>query len=96
MKKCDLPPNLCNRCGKSLDVLDLNAKFGFDCLIGYGSKYDMKRIKASLCIDCFDTMVDQIVKEFKISPLAGDCTFSPQLFEEVEEDVYEEIIKSEA
>lgn len=88
MKKCDSSPPLCNRCGKPLDSLDMNAIPEFDCFVGYGSKYDLEHIKAFLCIDCFDAMVDQAVKEFKISPFVEEPDY--------EEDIYEEIVKSEA
>ena len=61
----------CNVCGKRLDKLDLQEKFGFDYHVGYGSKYDLMHLKASFCCDCFDKLIDEIKEKAIINPVVG-------------------------
>lgn len=76
----------CNRCGKPLDELDYQENFGFEHYIGYGSKHDLEHVKARFCCDCFDEMLDQAVRDFKISPIIGEYSFIGEVsIDEVDE-----------
>jgi len=73
MSKIEFCENvLCNRCGKSFDMWDRQENFGFDYHIGYGSRYDMAYVKANLCCDCFDEMLDDMIKTFVMTPVIGE------------------------
>ena len=59
---------VCNVCGKVFDQLDEQENFGFDYHVGYGSRYDLTHLKAHICIDCFDKLMDGFIPLCKISP----------------------------
>ena len=65
----DFEPTTCNMCGKVFDEWDYQENFCFDYHIGYGSKYDLNRLKLNLCIDCFDKVLDFILPQCKTNPL---------------------------
>ena len=60
-------------CGKEFNEWDESFHTGnFDLFVGYGSKHDDERIQFSLCIDCFDRMMDTILPLFKINPIVDN------------------------
>lgn len=63
---------VCNVCGKTFDRLDEQENFGFDYHVGYGSRYDLTHLKARICIDCFDKLMDGFIPLCKISPDMGE------------------------
>lgn len=64
---------VCNFCGNDFDEWDEQEGFGFDYHVGYGSGYDLMRVKCDLCCACFDKMMDEyIIPNCKISPLEGE------------------------
>ena len=64
---------ICTMCGKEFNEWDESFHTGnFDLFVGYGSKYDDERIQFSLCIDCFDRMMDTILPLFKINPIVDN------------------------
>lgn len=63
---------VCNVCGKAFDELDRQENFGFDYHVGYGSRYDLSHLKAHICIDCFDKLMDRLIPLCKISPDQGE------------------------
>lgn len=58
---------VCNRCGKVLDLYDLQQDFTLHKQIEYGSMYDGCYVHYQLCCDCFD----KAVAECKVSPIEG-------------------------
>lgn len=60
--------NVCNYCGKELDVFDLQQDFFIHTRIGYGSIYDGDFVRLQLCCDCFDKLVGAC----KVSPIIED------------------------
>lgn len=65
----DFEPTTCHMCGKIFDEWDYRENFCFDYHIGYGSKYNINRLKLNLCIDCFDKVLDFILPQCKTNPL---------------------------
>ena len=63
---------VCNVCGKVFDRLDEQENFGFDYHVGYGSRYDLTHLKAHICINCFDRLMDGFIPLCKISPDLGE------------------------
>lgn len=55
----------CNKCGKKMDIFDIEAQFSFQRQLGYGSKYDGDNLDLDLCCDCMDVLIDECV----ISPV---------------------------
>lgn len=55
----------CNRCGKALDMFDLQQNFYISTSIGYGSIHDGDKVDLRLCCDCFD----KLVAACKVSPI---------------------------
>ena len=53
----------CNLCGKVLDDFDLQENIAMDRVVGFGSKYDLSRLKFRLCLDCFDRAIDYLAAE---------------------------------
>ena len=66
----DFEPTVCTICGKLFNELDYQENFCFDTHIGYGSKYDLNRLRLNLCIDCFDKVLDFILPQCKDNPLS--------------------------
>ena len=59
----------CNKCGKKLDMWDIQEDFSMQRNLGYGSKYDGDNLDLDLCCDCMDELIDSCV----ISPVTeGD------------------------
>ena len=56
---------VCNKCGKELDIFDLQQDFTIHRQIEYGSIYDGCGVHYQLCCDCFD----EAVEECKVSPI---------------------------
>jgi len=56
---------VCNRCGKELDMWDLQQDFTIHTKVGYGSIHDMDTVHYQLCCDCFD----KAVEESRVSPI---------------------------
>ncbi len=59
----------CNRCGKKLDLFDLQQDFIIHTRIGYGSVHDGDDVHYRLCCDCFDALI----RECKISPIIKEA-----------------------
>lgn len=59
---------ICHKCGRELDVYDLQQGFGIHTTCGYGSRYDLSEISLDLCCECFDDLV-------------ASCTVSPVVME---------------
>lgn len=56
---------VCNRCGKALDIFDLQQDFTIHKQVQYGSMHDGCYADYHLCCDCFD----RTVGECKVSPI---------------------------
>lgn len=48
----------CNKCGKKLDMWDVDANYSLYRYLGYGSKYDGNELKIDLCSECMDKLID--------------------------------------
>lgn len=59
--------NVCNRCGKSLDIWDRQEDFTIFKNLGYGTVYDGETLDLHLCCDC----IEKIIDECKVSPIIG-------------------------
>lgn len=57
--------NICNKCGKALDVWDKENNFSINNVIKYGSIYDGEKINLHLCCECMDDLINSCV----ISPI---------------------------
>lgn len=62
----------CNMCGKSLSFIDINEDYHLNIQFGYGSKYDGEHIEARFCCECHDKLMDHLIRECKINPIAGE------------------------
>ena len=60
-----LKKQICNHCGKELDIFDLQQEFTIHRKIEYGSSYDGCIVHLQLCCDCFDKMVESC----KVNPI---------------------------
>lgn len=60
--------NVCNVCGKELDMFDQQEEYTLHKFVGYGSKHDGSVIHLQMCCDCFDRLVDSCA----VSPLIGE------------------------
>lgn len=49
----------CNKCGKKMDVWDIQAGFSIHQNIGYGSRYDGDNLNLNLCCDCMDKLIEE-------------------------------------
>lgn len=63
---------ICNRCGSTLDVFDLQQNFKIRRHIQYGSVYDGRTVNYNLCCDCFDHLIVECV----VSPLGSSAQCS--------------------
>lgn len=59
----------CNMCGRSFNFWDNHENFCLDRSVGFGSKYDLHRIRLDLCCRCFDKIIDQILPQCKHNPI---------------------------
>ena len=55
----------CNKCGKKLDIWDIQENFSMQRHLGYGSRYDGDNLDLDLCCDC----MDKIIEECAIPPV---------------------------
>lgn len=62
----------CNKCGKRLDMWDIQNDFSINLELGYGSKYDGERVTINLCTDCIDNLIDSSVFSPLIAATKGD------------------------
>ena len=62
----------CTMCGKTLDEDDMFESYSADMHIGYGSKYDMSRLRFQLCCDCFDRILDMVIPLCKTNPIVEE------------------------
>ena len=63
------PIRTCNMCGRTFDYFDHEENVSFDHFMGYGSSYDMRRIKLNLCCKCFDNILDWMLPQCKHDPM---------------------------
>lgn len=56
---------LCNKCGKKLDIWDIQENFSIHGRFGYGTKYDGADYELDLCCDCMEKLIAECV----ISPI---------------------------
>lgn len=57
----------CNKCGKTLDIFDINNAINIKTTLGYGSKYDSDKINLILCCGCLDEIIDSCINSPIIS-----------------------------
>ncbi|MBE6618199.1 MAG: hypothetical protein E7626_00260 [Ruminococcaceae bacterium] len=86
-ENCGEEAKICNMCGKVFDFWDTNENFCFDCYIGYGSSYDLQRLRLNLCCDCFDKVLDWMLPQCKINPMTEYDLHSEFSIEDVDTDV---------
>lgn len=55
----------CNKCGKKLDMWDVQEDFSMERHLGYGSRYDGDHLDLDLCCEC----MDKIIEECAIPPV---------------------------
>lgn len=61
---------VCNVCGKAFDTFDDQEHIGFHQTVGYGSNhYDGYTFDLDICCNCFDKLMDQLVRKCKINPI---------------------------
>ena len=56
---------VCNKCGKPLDLWDIQENFSIQRKLGYGTKYDGDGLDIHLCCDCMEKLID----ECNVSPI---------------------------
>lgn len=67
----------CNKCGKKMDVFDMQSGIRMHDILGYGSKYDEEAINLDLCCKCTDELIDYIKKIGKIDPIQDATELTP-------------------
>ena len=67
----------CNKCGKELDVFDMQSGIRMHDILGYGSKYDEEAINLDLCCECTDELIDYIKNNGKINPIQAASELTP-------------------
>ena len=60
----------CNMCGKSFTFWDNQENFCLDHRVGFGSSYDLHRIRLNLCCNCFDKVMDWIHPQCMHNPVS--------------------------
>lgn len=65
----------CNKCGKKMDVYDLQTGIRMHDVLGYGSRYDGQTINLDLCSECTDELIDYIKSAGKYDPIIEDEDF---------------------
>lgn len=63
---------VCNRCGKELDLYDLQQEFHIHTQVGYGSIHDGDFADLRLCCECFDALVEQC----SVSPITEGADYT--------------------
>ena len=56
---------VCNKCGKTLDLFDIQEDFTIERDLGYGTIYDGSILRLHLCCDC----MDKLISECKVTPV---------------------------
>lgn len=56
---------ICNKCGRELDMWDRQEDFTIKKHLGYGTIYDGDRLELKLCCKC----LEELVEECKVSPI---------------------------
>jgi hypothetical protein len=56
---------ICNKCGKELDMWDMQEGFRMYRRFGYGTKYDGDTVDLNLCCDCIEKLIDSCL----VSPI---------------------------
>lgn len=56
---------VCNKCGKKLDMWDIQENFSIETKLGYGTIYDGDKLNMRLCCKCMERLVDECI----ISPI---------------------------
>lgn len=51
----------CNKCGKKMDMWDIQENYSMQRHLGYGSKYDGDNLDIDLCCDCMDELIESCV-----------------------------------
>ncbi len=59
---------ICNYCGKEMDLYDTLQSFTIHRMVGYGSVHDGETVNLRLCCECFD----KIVGGCKVSPITKE------------------------
>lgn len=59
---------VCNKCGKPLDIWDMQEDFHIYKRLGYGTKYDGAKLELDLCCKCLESLAE----ECEISPIIED------------------------
>ncbi len=49
--------NICNKCGKELDMWDKQEAFSLHQNLGYGTAYDGMRLELDLCCKCMEELI---------------------------------------
>ena len=63
------PPTACSLCGKPFGFWDTVQNFAVNDYIGYGSQYDLCRIRLHLCCRCLDRVLDWLVPQCVNNPM---------------------------
>jgi hypothetical protein len=58
--------SVCNKCGKTLDIWDIQEDFTLQKKLEFGTKYDRLQLKLRLCCKCMENLID----ECEVSPLS--------------------------
>ena len=48
---------ICNKCGKTLNDLDMQENFSIHSQLGYGMKYDGCKLELDLCCKCMEQII---------------------------------------
>lgn len=67
----------CNKCGKKMDIFDLQTGVRMHDVLGYGSKYDGSTVNLDLCSQCTDELIDYIKSVGKFNPVVSDEDDAP-------------------
>ena len=59
---------ICNACGKTLDIFDIQNDFSLHRHIQYGSVHDGEVLNVRFCCDC----MDKIISVCRISPVTEE------------------------
>ena len=59
----------CSMCGETFNFWDNQESFCLNRVIGFGSAYDLHRIRLNLCCKCFDKVMDLIIPQCKHNPI---------------------------
>ena len=58
----------CNKCGKSLDMIESINTGHIEIPFFYGSKRDGDKMIISLCSECYDKLIDSFAESCEIKP----------------------------